>query len=57
MEHEKKKTNGGQQLTCDSGNKCQAADLKLQKRRRLVSAPVGIEKDICCYKSRRYFCE
>lgn len=53
----KKKTNGGQQLTCDSGNKCQAADLKLQKRQRPVSAPVGIEKDICYYKSRQYFCE
>lgn len=56
MEHEKKQQTGGQQLTCDSGNKCQAADLKLQKR-RLVSAPVGIEKHIRYYKGRRYFCE
>lgn len=57
MEEEGKQNKWGQQLTCDSGNKCQAADLKLQKRRRLVSAPVGIEKDICYYKSRQYFCE
>lgn len=31
----------GQRLTCDLGNKCWAADLKLQKQWWLASAPGG----------------
>lgn len=41
----------GQRLTCDLGNKCWAADLKLQKQWWLASAPGGIEKDIWYYKN------
>lgn len=56
MEHGKK-NKCRQQLTCDLGNKCLAADLKLQKQWWLVSAPGGIKRDIWYYRNRQYFCE